>query len=1345
MKNNSYVKSFSIIILTAAFIVSGFFVPSAFATVSLGVTQISAVQTYATADNTFEHGWRWVFDVTVPDNETTLKMKFDNWFNGTNSILAQNNIRFYSSQSSNSNSVANAIIILDANTYSSVMNIDPAADLNSQSAGRQIQITVEARVPVGSAGGSYSTSYGIHTWANQNISFNNIGEKTYGDIPFALSASASSGLPVTFTLVSGPATLTGNTITITGVGTVVVRASQAGNDSFNPASDVDQIFNVIKANPTITWNDPANITYPTALGADQLNAIVLGAGGASLAGAFVYIPDTGAVLNAGPEQTLSVTFTPTDTVNYNPVTQIAKINVLKAGQAIDWSNPANIVYGTSLSAVQLNAIVSVTGSTPAGALTYSPVSGIILGAGLGQTLSVTAEETPNYNSATKTVTINVLKAEQTITFANPGNKNLGDAPFALSASASSGLPVSFTLVSGPATLIGNTLTLNAAGTVVVRASQSGDSNFNPASDVEQTFNVLDTVAPLAGDLTWATVNHPTNLTVSPISGKYTIPTPLMGSDVFASLSIVVTDLDLNTNPVPVFIDSNTTPNGNMVYSGGIWNYVPGTPVVFGDGVHHIVATFKDNSDNPTTLTLQFTTDAIKPVIESRADVTYYVATKVGANVAYILPAVTDNLDTGLVATCLPVSGSMFLYGETTVTCSTEDSAGNHAVDTTFKVIVNDNVFPTLVIYTINNLIISPNGDGNKDDATIDLLFSEKSKPDLNILNSIGTKVRDLYSSSSYVTDPYPKKWDGKNDLGVGVVVPDGIYTVQVIIKDEAGNVTIDTSKTITVDNTLPVIALHADVIEYVATSVGKNVTYTLPTVTDVGSPSLVAICSPVSGSFFSYGDTTVNCDVTDVAGNQAVQTHFVVHIVDNVMPTATISYDKTASTNTDVIATITPSEPVTITSIGGLTHTFTENGIFEFTFVDTAGNLGSVDATVSNIDRVPPVITLNGSGNNGDPTYVIVGNPYNELGATATDIVDGPVTVIPSGTVGSIVGDYIVTYTATDTAGNTATKTRTVKVIQPEYDIAIISNTGGTISVVAQSLTDVKYKITPDAGYRTIDVLIDGQSKGVITEYTFTNVTGPHTISATFELIPLVPMSISYSVPVFTVGQQAEFTVSTVGNSDTGKLVRAYFNVPSGAYVEYFEIQDSNWYPLPNEYGPQTGFPVGDVTSKFRSNFTVAGQYTVTVTFKTMGDTVFATKDIVATVISDNAGVATEDFGVMNFSGVKGYSVGFGLLNANASDVQNIVVKLYKGDTLLGTNTSTAGLFTNYPTATSLSAPFDVFGTFNYVADGNWIYSGWSGVKTDIPTKAEITVTFKNGVVKTVTNFNLTGDTTLFN
>ena len=86
--------------------------------------------------------------------------------------------------------------------------------------------------------------------ADQTISFAAITSKIVGDASFALRATASSGLAVSFKIVSGPATISGNTLSITGDGTVVVEASQAGNASFIAAKTVTQSFTVLPASTT---------------------------------------------------------------------------------------------------------------------------------------------------------------------------------------------------------------------------------------------------------------------------------------------------------------------------------------------------------------------------------------------------------------------------------------------------------------------------------------------------------------------------------------------------------------------------------------------------------------------------------------------------------------------------------------------------------------------------------------------------------------------------------------------------------------------------------------------------------------------------------------------------------------------------------------------------------------------------------------------------------------------------------------------------------------------------------------------------------------------------------------
>ena len=106
--------------------------------------------------------------------------------------------------------------------------------------------------------------------------------------------------------------------------------------------------------PVLTWTDPFEITYGTALDGTELDAT------ASVPGSFVYTPAAGTVLSAGAGQTLSVTFTPTDTTDYTTAAATATVNVAQATPTLVSVNPVNITYGTALANGQLSGTATWT-------------------------------------------------------------------------------------------------------------------------------------------------------------------------------------------------------------------------------------------------------------------------------------------------------------------------------------------------------------------------------------------------------------------------------------------------------------------------------------------------------------------------------------------------------------------------------------------------------------------------------------------------------------------------------------------------------------------------------------------------------------------------------------------------------------------------------------------------------------------------------------------------------------------------------------------------------------------------------------------------------------------------
>ncbi len=135
--------------------------------------------------------------------------------------------------------------------------------------------------------------------ANQTISFSSLSGKTWGDADFDVSASASSGLSVTFTA-DGNCTISGATVHITGAGSCTITAHQAGNANYNAATDVAQSFSVSKATASISATG-GNFTYDG--NAHSGSASATGIGGANLTPVTVTYTGTGspsdAPVNAG--------------------------------------------------------------------------------------------------------------------------------------------------------------------------------------------------------------------------------------------------------------------------------------------------------------------------------------------------------------------------------------------------------------------------------------------------------------------------------------------------------------------------------------------------------------------------------------------------------------------------------------------------------------------------------------------------------------------------------------------------------------------------------------------------------------------------------------------------------------------------------------------------------------------------------------------------------------------------------------------------------------------------------------------------------------------------------------
>ena len=258
--------------------------------------------------------------------------------------------------------------------------------------------------------------------------------------------AAPTASEITYGQTLGSSTLSGGTASVAGTFafTTLSTAPGAGTATqavtFTPSDTTNYNTATTTVNMTVAKATPTITAAPTASGiayGQTLASSTLSGGTASVAGTFAFTnPST---VPAAGTAGQAVTFTPSDTTNYNVATTTVNVTVAKATPTITWATPSAITYGIALSATQLNAT-----STLAGAFTYSPASGTIPSAGT-QTLTATFIPTDeaNYNTVTGNVVLVVAKATPTITWATPSDLAYGTALSAMQLNATCPVPGTF--------------------------------------------------------------------------------------------------------------------------------------------------------------------------------------------------------------------------------------------------------------------------------------------------------------------------------------------------------------------------------------------------------------------------------------------------------------------------------------------------------------------------------------------------------------------------------------------------------------------------------------------------------------------------------------------------------------------------------------------------------------------------------------------------------------------------------------------------------------------------------------------------------------------------------------
>ncbi len=507
-----------------------------------------------------------------------------------------------------------------------------------------------------------------------------------------------------------------------------------------------------------------------------------------------------------------------------------------------------------------------------------------------------------------------------------------------------------------------------------------------------------------------------------------------------------------------------------------------------------------NSATPTGFSVRVV-DTTDPLIFAHTNVVVEATSLAGATVSYTSPNATDAVSGIFVATCEPVSGTLFVIGTSTVTCSATDTADNTA-ESTFSVIVQDITPPTITLigtnpvdlYTgdvyvdagatatdivdgdltssividsssINNLVpfsylvtyTSTDSRGNISTVTRTVFVSDHSAPVIDRIPDMTVEATSalntivdygIMSATDDVVGTFGLSTASCVPLS-GSAFPIGTTPVICTAADSAPipNVGVGLALNVIVqDTTAPVVIVNAPLAPVEATStLGAEAFYTVDATDTVDAGVGFSIeCSIASGSIFPIGFTVVTCSAQDEMGNRATSTATVIvrdSTAPELTPPATQTFEATGLLTTPVLVPATATDLVDpapmVTSSRSSFPLGTTAVLWQA--MDASGNINfGVLSNVIIIDTTAPVITLHGEAT----ITLTVGGSYTEQGASVTDNHD---TEMPAPTVGgdvvntAVAGTYVVTYNAHDGSGNNA-----VQQVRTVIVNAIPSSGGGS-------------------------------------------------------------------------------------------------------------------------------------------------------------------------------------------------------------------------------------------------------------------------------------------------------------
>ena len=690
---------------------------------------------------------------------------------------------------------------------------------------------------------------------------------------------------------------------------------------------------------------------------------------------------------------------------------------------------------------------------------------------------------------------------------------------------------------------------------------------------------------------------------------------------------------------------------------------------FAVGTHSIVWSATDAAGNTGTATQMVTiTDTSGPVLNLPADLNVEATSAAGATVTYSASA-SDLVDGSVVINCTPASGSNFALGINLVNCNASDNSA-HTSSGSFNITVVDTTAPTV---------------------TVPLDITLEATGPTTVVN-LGTAT-----ATDAVTALLSPAADNTGPFTVGV------HTITWSATDAAGN-TGSATQTVTItDTSAPILTLPASINTEATSASGAVVNYSV-SANDTVDGTLIAGCSPISGSSFALGVTAVSCSVTDSA-SLTTSGSFNITVADTTAPLVTapldITVEATGATTAVALGTASATDAVTalLSPAADNTGPFAV-GVHTITWsaTDAALNTGTATQLVTITDTSPPVLSL--------PATVIkeasaASGAIVSYTASANDTVDGvlPAGCLPASGSRFVIGTTLVTCTATDSSNLTASGS---------FNVTVVDSTAPVVTAPANIIMEATGATTDvNLGTATATDLVDGSilaspdNSGPFT-------VGVHTITWSATDSALNTGTATQTVTITDTG-------APVLNLPANMVVEA--TAASGALVSYSvsanDIVDGSLVPVCTPASGTT-FALGTVSVSCSvtdsANLTTSGGFSISVV------------DTTAPVVTAPANITTEATGsttVINLGIASASDLVSGVITPTASNGGPFTVGVFNiiwsatdtanntgtaSQTITITDTTAPGL--NLPAGISQGAASPTGATVNYTATANDIADG---------------------------------------